>query len=208
MVADAYEALARKVHPDRFAGASVAVRQLASEVEAMLVEARDTLLDTSARADYVKSQQQERRASVSEEEGRRALTAETEFQRGESLLKARDYEGALLCFGKAVQHFPDEGEYHAHYGWALYLCHPDNEVVFEEAIEHVRRGVKLANDREKPYLYLGRLYKVMGKLEAAQKMFTRAVQIQPRCVEALRDLRLLKMQMDKDKGLIKKLFRR
>ena len=41
-------------------------------------------------------------------------------------MRQRDYESALLCFGRAMENFPEEGEYHAHYGWCLHLCHPDN----------------------------------------------------------------------------------
>jgi hypothetical protein len=39
-------------------------------------------------------------------------------------------------------------------------------------------------------------------------MFTRAVQIQPECVEALRELRLINMRREKEKGLIARLLRR
>jgi len=77
-----------------------------------------------------------------------------------------------------------------------------------EALEHCRRGVKLAKDREKPYLLLGRLYKAMGRVGAATKMFTRAVEIRPQCVEAMRELRIMNMRRDKDKGVLKRIFRR
>ena len=136
------------------------------------------------------------------------MQAETEYQRGEKLVARRDYEGALLCFGRAMEHFPSEGEYHSNYGWCLYLCHPDNEVMFSEALEHCRKGIKLAKDREKPYLLLGRLYKAMGRPVAAKKMFTRAVAIRPQCVEAMRELRIMNMRREKDKGVLKRLFRR
>ena len=40
------------------------------------------------------------------------------------------------------------------------------------------------------------------------KMFTRAVQIQPDCVEALRELRLINMRREKEKSFIGRLLRR
>jgi tetratricopeptide (TPR) repeat protein len=80
--------------------------------------------------------------------------------------------------------------------------------MINEAIEHVRRGVKLARDREKPYLYLGRLYKAIGRTAAAEKMFTRAVQIRPDSVESLRELRLINMRRGKAKGLIGRLLKK
>ncbi len=48
----------------------------------------------------------------------------------------------------------------------------------------------VAGDREKPYLFMGRLLFASGKTVEAQSMFARAVRIQPRCSEALRELRL------------------
>jgi tetratricopeptide (TPR) repeat protein len=113
-----------------------------------------------------------------------------------------------MHYGKAVEHNPEEGEYHAHYGWCLHLIHPDDSAMIGEAIEHVRRGIKLARDHEKPYLFLGRLYKVLGRGKAAEKMFTHAVQIRPDSVEAMRELRLLNMRRNKNKGLIGRLLRR
>jgi tetratricopeptide (TPR) repeat protein len=80
--------------------------------------------------------------------------------------------------------------------------------LIREAIEHVQRGIKLARDRDKPYLFLGRLYTTIGKLSAAEKMFTRAVQIRPDGLEAMRELRLLNMRREKGKGIFKRLLRR
>jgi Tfp pilus assembly protein PilF len=80
--------------------------------------------------------------------------------------------------------------------------------MLSEALEHCRRGVKLAKDREKPYLLLGRLYKATGRPVAAKKMFTRAVAIRPQCVEAMRELRIMNMRRDKQKGVLKRMFRR
>jgi cytochrome c-type biogenesis protein CcmH/NrfG len=57
-------------------------------------------------------------------------------------------------------------------------------------------------------LFLGRLYKVMGKVDLAERMFTRAVQIQPECVEAMRELRLINLRREKSRGLLNRLLRR
>lgn len=208
----AYTCLAKRTHPDRFHGSSSSVRQLAAQVFERVAEAYAALSTAEARQRYAAAVVRGRELEAVEDEGRRALAAETAFQRGEAKLAARDYEGALLCFGQSMEHFPSEGEYRAHYGWCLYLCHPDNDVMLGEALEHCREGLKLAKDREKPYLLLGRLYKAMGKTGAAKKMFSRAVEIRPECVEAMRELRIMNMRREKTQGLgknvLKKFFRR
>jgi tetratricopeptide (TPR) repeat protein len=80
--------------------------------------------------------------------------------------------------------------------------------MIEEAMEHVRRGLKLASHGDRAYLYMGRLFRAIGKPAAAEKMFTRAVQIQPDCVEALRELRLINLRRERSKGLIRRVLRR
>jgi len=164
------------------------------------------LLDPKRKAEYLVELRKGERDAEKERIAQRALDAEVEFQRGESLLRQRSYEAALICFGNALERAHEEGEYHAHYGWCLYLCHPDESAMVEEAIEHVKRGLKLARDHEKPYLFLGRLYKTVGKTDVAEKMFTRAVQIRPDSVDALRQLPLINML--RKKGLIGRILRR
>lgn len=212
----AYAGLSKRTHPDRFHTSSSSVRQLASQVFDRIARAHAAIATAQARKSYAEELSRGRRLEVVQDEGRRALQAETEFQKGEAKLALRDYEGALLCFGRAMENFPSEGEYRSYYGWCLYLCHPDNDVMLGEALEHCREGLKLAKDREKPYLLLGRLYKAMGKTGAAKKMFSRAVEIKPQCVEAMRELRIMNMRRDKSqgivqgvgKGVLKRIFRR
>ena len=78
----------------------------------------------------------------------------------------------------------------------------------QEALLHVRRGRKLAPTREKPYLFLGRLHHAAGRIDAAEKCLTRALQLDPDCVEAMRELRLIQMRRKKARGLVDRLLRR
>jgi tetratricopeptide (TPR) repeat protein len=166
------------------------------------------LRDPRRRQEQVLVRRRVGREAAERDEGRRAVEAEMLFQKGEAALRARSYDAALRCFQQAIELFPDEGEYHAHVGWALHLTCPEDPKRAEEAIRHIKRGIKLASDREKPYLFLGRVCKAMGREDVAVKMFTRASQIQPECVEALRELRLINMRREKEKGFIARLLRR
>jgi tetratricopeptide (TPR) repeat protein len=142
------------------------------------------------------------------EEGQRALRAELEFQKGEAALQRRDYAAAVRHFEHAMQTYPEEGEYQAHFGWAFYQAAPDEPGRLREAIEHVLSGRKLAPDREKPYLFLGWLYKAEGRLQIAERMFHRALQLDPDCVEAIRELRLIDMRRQRSRGLVRRILRR
>jgi CheY-like chemotaxis protein/DnaJ-domain-containing protein 1 len=204
----AYGRLCESTHPDRVSHASDAVKVLAAEVFALVANAYETLVDPRRRQGYLLGLKKADREAAEREVGKRALEAEMQFQQGDAALRARDYSAALRCFGRALELYPDEGEYHAHYGWTLHLAHPDNTAMASEAMEHVQRALKLAPDREKPYLFMGRLCKAIGRADVAEKMFARALKIQPECLDALRELRLINMRREKGKGLIGRLLRR
>jgi len=203
-----YVDLAKRTHPDRFSGSSDAVRRLSEEIFGLVSKAHETLSDSRRRTEYLLERRKGQRAAAELEEGQKAVQAELQFQQGEVKMKRRDYAGAVESFTWAVKLYPEEGEYHAHLGWARYLSDPSDRDVLKAALENVKKGAKLAPDREKPYLFLGRLYQAAGRADVAEKMFARCVQIKADCVEALRELRLMHMRREKEKGLIGRLLRR
>ena len=204
----AYTALAKRTHPDRFAGCGDAVIRLAEEVFGLVSRAYETIGERDQRLAHLRDRSSRARDEAELEEGHRALRAELEFQKGEAALRARRYDAAADHFKAAVDAYPEEGEYRAFFGWAYYLADPDGPGRLRDALEHVLQGRKLAPDREKPYLFLGRLYKAAGRDRIAEKMFTRAVQIDPDCLEALRELRLIHMRRERSRGLVRRFLRR
>lgn len=203
-----YIDLAKRTHPDRFTGEGEAIRSLSEEIFKLVSQAHDTLSDGERRREYLRELRQGEREAADLEEGRRALLAEQQFQRGELALRRRDHAYAFECFDRAVHLYPEEGEYLAHLGWARYLVGSNDAEVVRQAVREIRRGAKLAPDREKPYLFLGRLLKTMQRPDAAERMFTRALQIRPDCVEALRELRLMNLRRSRQKSWIRRLLRR
>jgi len=192
-----YTELAKRAHPDRFAAASEVVRDLAEEAFREITRAYQVLSDPTRLAEYRADPARDAKNAKAQEEAQRALAAEQEFQRGEARLRVYDWAGALAHFERACELYPDEGEYMAFCGWAYYLTHGHDEQVFRKAFELVKRGAKLAPERDKPYLFLGRLCQAAGRLELAEKMFMKAVERRPDSTEALRELRLLAMRKPK-----------
>jgi DNA-binding response OmpR family regulator/tetratricopeptide (TPR) repeat protein len=147
------------------------------------------LLERHAEAALTEEEEVEQAAP--EGSAARALEAESWFHKGREQLKAKMTDKAVEAFGMAAHLEPAEGEYVAHLGYALYVARPDDEMVRQEALEHIARGIKLSPDREISYVYLGRIFKVMGDNDVAKKMFSRALQIRPHCREASVELRLM-----------------
>jgi tetratricopeptide (TPR) repeat protein len=151
-----------ETHPDRYAAASQAARDLAEQAFREVTRTYDLLTDPVRLANYREDPNRDRKEAQALEEAQRAIGAEREFQKGEARLRSHDWSGALTHFERAVELYPDEGEYIAYCGYAYYLTHGHADDVFKTAFAMVKKGAKLAPDREKPYLFLGRLCQAAG----------------------------------------------
>jgi tetratricopeptide (TPR) repeat protein len=126
----------------------------------------------------------------------RILQAESRFQKGEGFLKKKDWARAHQAFKEAVDLYPEEGEFHSYTGWALYQTSPQDSAVVERAQRAMEEGLKLNPRHDRGYLFLGWLHKGAGRREDAEKQFEKAIQCNPDCAEALRELRLLSEQRE------------
>jgi CheY-like chemotaxis protein/TolA-binding protein len=207
-IREAYFALAKRTHPDRFSGASEAVRRVAEEVFAVISQAYETLGHRDRRNEYLRNQRNKERDKADIEEGERALKAEVAFQKGITMLRKKSYSEASSLFKEAVECYPDEGEYYAYLGWSLYLADSRAHGRVELARNYLVKARKLAPSSDKPYLFLGRLYKAEGKDGVAEKMFQKVIELDPDCVDAIRELRLIDMRRQRSKGIVRRILRR
>jgi curved DNA-binding protein CbpA len=193
-VKKAYFSLAKQYHPDRlYANASPEVRNLAEELFGLISVAHDVLADSSSRQEYLDSLSSGAKKPVSSEVSK-ILTAEGLFQKGEMELHKRDYDQAQGYFGQAVQLCPDEGEFHAFLGWAMFQADPKSSDNVRRSRDEINQAIALNPKVDKAYLFLGYIYKAMGYREMAEHEFEKAIQCNPDCTEALRELRLINMR--------------
>jgi DNA-binding response OmpR family regulator/curved DNA-binding protein CbpA len=187
----AYLALAKEYHPDKHnASSSGEVRALASQIYELLSAAHDTLSDGAERERYTSELARGPRTSLSKEISR-ILAAEGKFQRGEDLLRRGQFKDAAAAFQEAVDLYGDEGEFRAYLGWSLFQAGDGAPEIMERAILEIESGIHLNPKVDKSYLFLGYIHKARGSWERAEKEFEKAIQCNPGCVEALRELKLL-----------------
>ncbi len=202
----AYFSLAKQFHPDRlYSEASAEVRNLAEELFGLISEASEVLSDEKQRERYLDELSSGAKRHVSSEVSK-ILTAEGVFQKGEVALRKRDYDKARRLFGEAVKLCPDEGEFHAFLGWSLFQSDPKDEDIVSEARDELNQAISLNPKVDKAYLFLGYIYKAMNYKEMAEHEFEKAIQCNPDCTEALRELRLISMRRKKKKkgGFLKR----
>jgi DNA-binding response OmpR family regulator/DnaJ-domain-containing protein 1 len=187
----AYFALAKEYHPDKHFGSSSAeVRQLAQQIYDLISSAHDTLTDPIERERYVKELAQGMKREIGDEVGK-ILAAEGKFQKGEEKMRQRDYEGAWQLFREAITLYPEEGEFHAWLGWSKFQLDPKNGSMVGEALQAIEHAIELNPKVDKSYLFAGYIQKAIGRPDKAEKNFEKAIQANPDCTEALRELRLL-----------------
>jgi DNA-binding response OmpR family regulator/curved DNA-binding protein CbpA len=184
----AYFVKAKEYHPDRhFSKASGETRALAQQMYELISQAHDTLTDPGERARYLQGLDQGDKPQVGPDVSK-LLAAEGKFQRGEELMRQRSYTEALRLFDEAIGLYADEGEFHAWRGWALFQSNPART---EESMVAIEQAIRLNPKQDKSYLFLGYILKAAGRPDKAEKQFEKAIQCNPDCTEALRELRLL-----------------
>ncbi len=182
-----YFGLAKDFHPDKFTETnSPELKALAQQLYDLVSLAHDTLASPALKAQYLADLSKGVKPDFGEDAGK-ILSAEGKFQRGEEMMRQQNYPAAIKSFREAIELYPSEGEFHAWLGWAIF--HRDaNEV--DQALKVIEEGITLSPKLDKSYLFLGYILKASGRPDKASKQFEKAIQCNPDCTEALRELRL------------------
>ncbi|HET9036313.1 MAG TPA: response regulator [Myxococcaceae bacterium] len=170
---------------------SAEVETVVHQIAELVGKAHDTLIDAAARARY---EAELRAGGVKHEVGEavgRMLEAESAFRRGEQLLAAGDLPGAHAAFSEAVRLQPEEGEFLALLGWSTHARAPSDAVAGREALTLLAEAVERSPTLDRAHLYKGHVHKALGQNGEAQGEYEKAVECNPGCTEALRELSIL-----------------
>lgn len=208
-----YFNLAKVYHPDRFQGENLSLdlSEKLGELFQRIGQAYHVLSDPKRKAQYVKELTGK---SADKDKVSNILQAETAYQRGLVLIKTKKYEEALQSLEQAVKLSPQESEYLTQWGWVRYKCANGEVEQIQEAKRALIQAIELNPRLDKAHLYLAYLLKEEGKEGEAEKRFELALKSNPKCTEALRELRLLSMRREKDRessasgGLLGRFFKK
>ena len=182
--------LLREYRVDDAAG-SAEVQGLVQQITELVGKAHDTLADPAARARY---QAELREGGVKHEVGDavgRMLEAESAFRTGEQLLAGGDLPGAHAAFAEAVRLQPEEGEFLALLGWTTHARAPTDGDAARQALALLGGAVEKSPALDRAHLYKGHVHKALGQTAEAQGEYEKAVECNPGCTEALRELSIL-----------------
>src|SRR5215475_946448 len=125
------------------------------------------------------------------------LEADMALRRGEVLLKKNDFPGAIREFESAVNLDPQNGEHLAYLTWARVCAGQTN---YADAKGLLNQAVKLSPRCAQAYYYLGVCLKEEKDIDRAYGMFKKAHDLNPRLLDAEREMRLINMRKEKEKG--------
>ena len=215
-VKKAFVEAAKTWHPDRAPPGLEDARPVLGKLFARLEVARATLSDPAARKQYVDDLAKPATAS-----DLTSAEATMEFRKAEALLKKHDATGGEAHLRKAVQLAPRNVEYQAVLVWIH--AKPDTKPErLKELAADLDRLIDRDSTSERAYFYRAQLRKRLGQLDAAHADFLRAAALNPKNVDAVREVRIYTMRKERSGpatkanaspdegvgGFFKKLFKR
>lgn len=184
----AYLKAARSYHPDTVPpGAPEALAKVKADIFALIGEANRTLSDAALRAEYVA--ELDAGGTGSKVDIEKLLRAEELFQKGRVLVQARKYPDAQKMFDDAIASNPEEAEFYAWRGWTRYLAATDRKGAIVESTKDLKICLQKNPNVASVHYFMGVFAKASGDEATARKHFKECVRLDPRHIDAARELR-------------------
>jgi tetratricopeptide (TPR) repeat protein len=168
----AYLAAAKRLHPDRIGQLGLEdVKEPANEVFAEITRAHEVLSDPEQRKHY-----EESLGDASLADADRIAEAEASYVRGDHLLRAGNFRGALEFLERAVALWPNEADYQGALGWALHRKVPPES---ERGLAHLERALALGSESALWWLRASVVARELGQAQRATEWAARARALDP-----------------------------
>jgi tetratricopeptide (TPR) repeat protein len=203
----AYEALARSFHADRYRLAPDEDRRTAHDVFERLTEAHRTLRDSGRRRAYL-AKLAKAAATAGDEHTERTVApgaipglpsatpsgaaARALYETGLGHLRARRHHEAVEALRQAARLVPNEADYRAALGWALFRQAPADARAGRAAVAELRRALQIDERNRSAAQRLAEIYAQTGQPELAVTELERLLTIDPGDLEVAEELRRLR----------------
>jgi curved DNA-binding protein CbpA len=191
----AFFGLAKTWHPDRLPPPLAEVKAECARIFSRLSEAHQTLTDPQKRSRYVTLLLEGAKGNDEQAEVARVMEAATDFQKAEILLKRNDLAQAEKFCRKAIQGDDKQADYHALLAWLLSMKpERQSEDATAQLVVDLGRAIAMNKMCERAHFYRGMLLKRVHKDDQAVKDFRRSYELNPRNIDAQREVRLFEMR--------------
>lgn len=187
----AFLSSAKNWHPDRLPPGLVALKEGATRLFARISEANRVLSDATLRAQHDVARMSGTESAEEQEKVARVVRATTAFQKAEFWLKRNNLEQAESEIEQALQDDPEQADYVALRAW---IQSQKPGAVLAELIATLDAAVTREPNNIKARYYRGQLLKRSQRPREAIKDFRFVVELNPKHLDAVRELRLYEMR--------------
>ena len=184
----AFFKLAKTYHPDTTIGAPPEVASLKAAIFSRMNEAYSVLDNPKRRAEYIDGLQN---GGSSKIDVANVLAAEEKYAKVAIFLRNRRYQDALALMDEVIALCPKEGEFIACRAFTAFLVAQDKAAEKPRAIRAIEEGIKLNPRCVEAFIFRGHIEKLTGDTARARASFQKALEINPKHVEAQRELKWL-----------------
>jgi Flp pilus assembly protein TadD len=170
----AYHDAAKRFHPDALsrAGLDRETREKAGRVFAAIGKAHAVLADAKRRRRYDTSLD----SDETDLDAERLAAAETNYRKGEILMRQGNFRGALDFLRPAVELWPEDGTYQGALGWALYKATPSDPI---RARQHLERAYAIEPRNAEIVYHLSLVLRSLGEIAPAANLHAKARELDP-----------------------------
>jgi len=196
-----YVTLAKKWHPDRLPPELSDLRPWVDEIFHLYTVASDTLGDAKKRAEYQRTVMQGGGTPESERKLNVMVEAAINFQKVDVLVKRRRYDEALQICDAAMAVVRKEADYPAMKAWILLLRDgTDDDAVADEIRSLLRKTFSINTDHVHGHFVRAHFLKRQGDHDKALKHFKKVAKLDPKNLEALREVRVGNMRKSRGRS--------
>ena len=188
----AYFGHVKKWHPDRVPKELDGIRSHAEMIFRHLTRAQETLTDENIRGRYLAAVQDGGGTPEADRAMNAIVGAAMEFRKVEILMRRREWDAALKIVDDCIDAIPDDPDYHATRGWLLFQM--GDEARRFDVMTSLDRALAITEAHDKGHFYKGMVLKRQNKHEQALVHLTRAAELNPKNIEAVREVRIAQMR--------------
>jgi hypothetical protein len=199
----AYYRLAKLWHPDRLPEDLAAFTAEVNAIFDHMTRAHATLTDADARSEYLVTREKDpvAAAAARAEDAAFAARPRNEIVREiEQAITKRDLTSAAATAQRVAALDPEDADAQALIAWIATVAGEGPEETLAAALPLLDAAIKLDAYCERAHYYRGVLHKRLGNGTAAFRDFTRTLQMNPKHVDAEREVRIMEMRARKGSG--------
>lgn len=191
----AYFALVKKWHPDRVPVELAPIKPIAEQIFQHLTTAHKTLTDETERGRYLGAVIDGSGTPQAERQLAAILQAAMDHQKAEVMLRRRDFDAAIELLRNAAELSPEDSDIFSTLAWALFQ-HPEPKDI-REMLALIDQAVHHNPKSDRSHYRRGMILRRAGREAEAIAALERAAELNPKNVEAVREVRIARMRGSK-----------